>query len=68
MLMEVVADVLEKNTRVHVRFRCRLQPEAIPKSTLFTNRVEFWIVWAELTECSEEMQLYKIRNGIGLEP
>jgi hypothetical protein len=64
VLMEVSADVLEKNDRTNARFRCRLPPDAIPNATLFTNRVDFWIAWDELADCSEEKQLHTIRNGI----
>ncbi len=50
VLMEVSADVLEKNDRTNVRFRCRLRPDAIPNATLFPNRVDFWIAWDELAD------------------
>ena len=63
VLLEVAADVMrrEKDTRVHVRFRCRLKPDVVQD----VNRVEFWMAWNELSECAEEIQILKIRSEIG---
>jgi hypothetical protein len=62
VLLEVAADVMrrEKDTKLHVRFRCRLKPDFVKD----VNRVEFWMAWNELSECPEEIQILKIRSEI----